>query len=213
MGENPELTVSIEKTAQNFYSPDLPYHNFVHALKAVATGEGIVENCRKENISVEADVVRYALLFHDAGYHEDYAAKGFNFKTKEEYSAHLAASAMRERGLSEELIEKVAKAILGTHRDAEFNTVEEKIVRAADLAGLAGDYGEFLKQNKNLKKEAEILSGKKISVADWKRRTEEAINFYLKQDIRLTSAYEDDFGASVFHKKTRENLARFLREY
>ena len=87
------------------------------------------------------------------------------------------------------------KAIISTHKDANFNSNEEKIVRAADLSGLSEDYPEFIKNTNLLKKEYELLNNKKTSFEEWKKLSKKLIEFYLGQN-----------------KKTRENLDRFLKE-
>jgi predicted metal-dependent HD superfamily phosphohydrolase len=200
---------SIERLAANYYI-DLPYHNFDHALKAANVGLIISKRCLQEGLSINPSVVYYALLFHDAGYHENSKQKGF--QTKEEYSAFLAGEALTISGIDENLVSQVKKAIISTNRDGTFTTNEEKVVRAADLAEMAADYSQFLNNNKKLKEEAELLGGKKISWEKWKLSTENTIEFYLKQDIHLTTAYLDSDGQSIFHKKAKANLDKFLLE-
>jgi predicted metal-dependent HD superfamily phosphohydrolase len=204
----PELTPF--KLAAQLYSDKLPYHNFQHALKAVERGEEIVARCHEDGVEINDGVVRYALLFHDAGYHEDCLKRGH--KTKEEYAAFLAGEALKKVELPEDLIKKVQEAIISTHHDAEFVTNEAKAVRAADLSNFGGPYEDFLNNTWLLKKEAEMISGREISWNDWRQRTKETVEFYLKQDIHLTHAYADEHGRSLFHLRARANLERFLQE-
>lgn len=201
---------AIEKKARDLYDPNLPYHNFEHAWDAFLTGRKICQRCEEEGIKIDKEVVEKALLFHDAGYHEDAKAKGFF--SKEEYAAHLAETTLRELGYAENFIQHVCRAIVSTHRDSDFATNEEKAVRAADLAGLAGDYQDFLQNNMNLRKEAIILSGQDISWEEWKQATEKTIQFYLQQDIHLTQAYTSAGGGSIFHQRASKNLEKFLTE-
>lgn len=210
MNERPESRFSLEQAAEALYSSELPYHNFQHAQWAREQGKAIIDGCKREGILIKEAVVDLALLFHDAGYNENHKENGF--ETKEAYSAHLAGEALRHAGYESDLIRDVQDVIISTHRDASFVTNEAKVVRAADLAGIAGDYETFLENNRRLKKEAETLLGVKIERDEWKRKTEEIIGFYLQQDIRLTSAHEDEGGESIFHMKARENLKRFLQE-
>ena len=204
----PEITLF--KLAAELYSDRLPYHNFLHALKAAERGKEIVARCHQDGVKINGDVVHYALLFHDAGYHEDCIKKGY--KTKEEYAAFLAGEALKKIGASPDLIQQVQEAIISTHREAEFSTNEAKAVRAADLSNLAGPYEEFLDNTWLLKREAEMMGGHEISWKDWQQRTEELIESYLKQDIHLTRAYADEQGRSIFHQRARANLKRFLEE-
>jgi hypothetical protein len=58
-----------------------------------------VERCLKEGVPINGEVVYYALLFHDAGYHENHASMGFT--SKEVYSAHLAVQCLRAEAIPE----------------------------------------------------------------------------------------------------------------
>ena len=198
----------IEKLAKELYDSQLPYHNFEHALKAVETGLQIARRCEKEGMGVNKEVIYFALLFHDAGYHINHKDKGFD--SKEEYSAFLAKEVLQEIGVKKNIIKLVQKAILATMQGAEFYSTEDTIVRVADLAEIASDYEQFCQNNKKLKKEAEILTGQKISWEDWKKQTKKVVEFYLSQNIKLTGEYENEVGESVFHVKAKENLKRFL---
>jgi predicted metal-dependent HD superfamily phosphohydrolase len=188
----------------------LPYHNWQHALGAMRRGMEIAKQCIKEGIPVNLNVVKWALLFHDAGYHENHIQKGF--KTKEDYSIFIAQREMKRMGFSPRLIHEVSRAIASTHRDAPFNTVEAKVVRAADLAGLAAPYEVFIRNTRNLKREYEMMHRKKVPWEEWKKQARIIIEFYLKQDIHLTTKYENSRGESIFHQRTRENVRKMMRE-
>ena len=70
----------------------------------------------------------------------------------------------------------------------------------------------FLNNTKKLKQEHEFFSEKKVSWQKWKEKVKEIIEFYLSQNIKLTSKYADEHENSIFHKKARENLERFVEE-
>ncbi|MCC6715102.1 MAG: hypothetical protein IT496_07705 [Gammaproteobacteria bacterium] len=201
---------ALEGRASALYDPALPYHNFAHALDAVRAGELLVRRCRDDGVPIDADVVYYALLFHDAGYHEDHGRLGY--ATKEEYAAALACQVLTEFAVGPQTIAQVAAAILATHRDAVFRTNEEKAVRAADLAGLAADYQVFRASSERLKREWEFLHGIEIPWRQWIDRTREIIEFFLSQDIRLTRYYLDEHGDSAFHKRAQANMRRLYEE-
>ena len=200
----------LEQMVATLYSDTLPYHNFGHALTVTAAGEEIVRRCHQEGIRIEDDVVYYALLFHDAGYHEDHLALGY--ASKEAYSAQLARDMLAEFGIGPSKIAKVAAAIMSTMRDASFRTTEQKAVRAADLSGLAADYPTFLHNSRLLRREIEILTGKPLTWSAWVAQVARTMQFYLGQEIRLTSYYVNDQGESAFHRAVEKNLAQLLRE-
>jgi predicted metal-dependent HD superfamily phosphohydrolase len=200
MLRNPALEAEVAK----LYSAELPYHNFEHALQAVKDAEQIVAHCREEGIRIDEQVVYYAILFHDAGFHDDHSALGFS--CKEEYSAHLAERLLPAHGVHGVMLKKVRDAIMATHRDGKFVSAEQKAVRAADLRGLAADYPAFLANAERLRAESELLTGREISWPEWVSEVTKTIRFYLTQEIRLTSYFADESGASAFHEQVRANL-------
>ena len=200
----------IEKTAAAMYEPKLPYHNFGHAITVTRYAEIIVERCKRENVPLDEKVVYYALLFHDAGYHEDHIAKGFDIK--EAYSAYLAEHALRDYGVDEETIEKVKTGIISTYVDAHCCSNEDKAVRAADLSGLAAEYEVFKLNAVRLMDEHELMNGEKVSWEDWKLGVKETLELYLREELKLTSEYYDENGNSVFHVQTRANLDTLLAD-
>jgi hypothetical protein len=200
----------LEQAAAELYSDQMPYHSFNHVLGTLAAGAVLVERCLKEGVPINREVVYYALLFHDAGYHENHLSMGFT--SKEEYSAHLAVQCLRAEAIPEDTIRRVVAAILSTQRDAQFTTNEEKAVRAADLAGLASDYETFRSNVEKLHQECEMLTGRRVAWDEWKTSVKETIRFYLSQEIRLTQSDASVDSAAIFHAKANQNLSRLLSE-
>jgi predicted metal-dependent HD superfamily phosphohydrolase len=200
----------LEQVAAELYSDQMPYHSFSHVLGTLAAGAVLVESCLKQGVPINCDVVYYALLFHDAGYHENHISTGFT--SKEEYSAHLAAQCLRAEAIPEDTVRRVVAAILSTQRDAEFTSNEEKAVRAADLAGLASDYETFRSNVEKLRQECEMLTGRKVAWDEWKTSVKETISFYLSQEIRFTTSDACVDNAAIFYAKANQNLSRLLSE-
>lgn len=200
----------LEGEVAPLYSDTLAYHNFRHVLATLEAAEKILGRCIAEGIRVEVQVVYLALLFHDAGYHEDHLARGF--ACKEAYSAALARDALARRRISSHTIRRVEQAILSTRRDARFVTAEQKLVRAADLSGLSADYAVFLDNSRRLWREHQFLTQKPIAWSTWLVHAAENIRFYLSQEIRLTSYFVNELGESAFHAAASANLRRLLTE-
>jgi predicted metal-dependent HD superfamily phosphohydrolase len=200
----------LEQAASEYYSSELPYHNFGHALSSALTGLKIAQECRLENIPIDDTIVYCALLFHDAGYHHDHEKMGFD--SKEALSAQIARDILGKRPFPTKFIEKVEKAILCTTRDASCTTTEENAVRAADLSGLAADYAVFRQNTVLLKEEFEFLYGHKVEWGQWVERATTIIGGYLKQELRLTRFYSGQPGQSPFHKKIKQNLLQLNAE-
>lgn len=203
---NPEL----ERLASQYYSPELPYHNFEHALTSAQTGLDIVQDCQREGVSVDEAIVYCALLFHDAGYHQDHEESGF--VTKEALSARIAREVLEKKTQSDGFIFRVEQAILSTTRDASCLTTEDNAVRAADLSGLAAEYPVFRRNTELLKQEYELLYGQQLTWAEWIMRANTIIETYLNQEIRLTRFYSGEPGQSPFHLKIKQNLLQLNAE-
>ena len=206
IGRSPAL----EARAAALYSAALPYHNFDHIRDVLRAGEEILARCQAEHIRIDVDVVYHALLFHDAAYQEDHRALGY--RSKEAYSAALAAAVLAEFDVTPMHIQKCTAAILATERDGHFVSAEQKAVRAADLSGMAASYPVFLDNSLRLKREHELLNARALSWADWQQISAEVLGHYLGQEIRLTSNFYDDHGESDFHARVRANLERLLGE-
>ena len=200
----------LEQQAAQLYDPKLQYHNFDHIRFVLEEGEKIIAKCKKEGMVVNETVVYYAILFHDAGFFENHIAKGFD--SKEAYSADLAAKALQGIGMDTEMVRKVEQAIMATHVDAICKANEDKAVRAADLAGLAADYLFFKKNTIDLKNEFEMMSGKKITWAEWKTMASERVELFLREELYLTTDYYNERRESRFHVNTRANIKKLLQD-
>ncbi|MDX1411058.1 MAG: HD domain-containing protein [Nitrospirales bacterium] len=200
----------LEQAASEYYNPELPYHNFGHALSAALTGLKIAQECRDENIPIDDSIVYCALLFHDAGYHQDHEKLGF--ESKEALSAKIARDILEKKSYPDGFIDNVEKAILCTTREASCTTTEENAVRAADLSGLAAEFSVFRRNTELLKQEFEILYSQKIEWEQWIERATTIIGGYLRQELRLTQFYSGQPGQSPFHQKIKQNLFQLNAE-
>lgn len=195
--------------ARQYYT-DLPYHNFSHAETVLEHAEALLDRCERFDVPVNKDVVRAAVLFHDAGYHHD--PETYEEPSKEQHSASIAREELKDMDIGPDTRERVAACIISTHREAPFETTEEKVVRAADLAGLASDYETFKENSMTLREEHERLHDEELTDTEWISMMRSTIEQYLTQDIRLTPEHSED-GVSRFHTAARENLERFIQEY
>jgi len=202
--------LAIERAAEALYDSNLPYHNFGHALEVSRIVGKIVKRCADEGIRIDAQVVYFASLFHDAGYHEDHLARGF--ASKEAHSAQLAGECLRREGIDEDVIARVRDAILSTHCDAHCGSNEAKAVRAADLAGLAAPYEDFKQTAIKLKDEHQKLAGTELSWDEWTAMAGARLELFLREDMCLSNDDYDGSGQSIFHRKARENIRRLLSD-
>ena len=201
--------LAFEDSVAKLYDESLPYHNFSHVQDTLAAASRILDRCHGEGIRVDTRIVYYALLFHDAGYQHDHLNLGY--ESKEAYSAALAAQHTAHLNFNHKDRAKLHTAIMATHRDGVFVTSEQKLVRAADLAGLSSPYPKFYRNTIDLWTEYNLLNDT-ISWEQWQQMVEDSIQHYLSQEIRLTSYYCNADGASSFHLATQANLQQFQQE-
>jgi len=199
----------IFQAAKKYYDPRLPYHNWDHVLQTYAASRKIIKNCQSENIEVDEVVVDLSIAFHDADYIKDHLILGFS--TKEALSVSIAEKELPKYNF-ESYITKVKQGIMATDPTTPLITIEQKIIRASDLAGLAGNYKNFKKNNLLLKQEAEMRTGNKFTGDEWKMLTNNIIVNFLSQNIQLTKHYFDKNGNSTFQVNARRNLKTFFAE-
>ena len=200
----------LEKIAAPLYDPKLNYHNFDHIRYVMQEANKTVAKCKGEGVEIDEAAVYYAILFHDASFIEDHTSKGF--ASKEAYSAELAVQILEENGIDKTTVQKVKQAILATHVDAQCLSNEDKVVRSADLAGLAADYKVFKQNTVDLKNELEMMTGKKITWDQWKTMAADRIELFLREELHLTSDYFNEQGESRFHVNTRKNVNRLMQD-
>tara|TARA_B100001115_G_C15763804_1_gene374351 strand:- start:323 stop:979 length:657 start_codon:yes stop_codon:yes gene_type:complete len=191
----------------SLYSSALAYHNFNHIVEVLLSAKKIMEDCVSEHIIVDEKIVNIAILFHDAGYHDDHTSLGFS--TKESYSAFLAREFLKEKNFETNIIDQIQSAILATEKNGSFEKTESKVVRAADLYGLSSQYDIFLENAHKIKAEYELLVGRTADWEDWKLATIKLLNEFLSREIELTAFFSSKGGCSQFHKLANINLKKF----
>lgn len=114
----------------NLYS----YHNLNHTLTVVSA---VKELCKKEEVKgEEKELLLVAAWFHDTGYI-------VGFENHEKESVKIAAAFLKEKGQSDDFIEKVSNLILATVKEYIPKTLLEKIIKDADYAHLMGNEYEI----------------------------------------------------------------------
>lgn len=209
-----ELKEKIKEEAKEYYSNEMEYHNFNHALEVLKYADEMIERCKKAGISVNERAVILGVLCHDASNHEDHSGEDEAFEIKENYSAHIAGIVGRKLGMDEKTIEISQAGIRGTNpfikaKEVDALTIEGKIMRAADVFGMTKPFDEFMIDNANLKMEDERMNKKKLTWEEWKNKSSKVIKKYLEGKIELTGESHEN-GKSKFHEKVTENLNKFM---
>lgn len=206
MVRNPGL----EQAAAMLYDTRLPYHNFSHVMEALAISRDLIQRCRDADMSVQPEIVYGAILFHDAGYQHDHQQGGH--ESKEAYSALLAGRVLNGYGFAALRIEAIQQAILATRCGAPCTTLEARIVRAADLAGLASPYRLFMLNARRLWREEVILSNHEMSWQDWRDQAANILDRFLGEDLGFSPACYAADGVAWLNKHGMDNLERLRQE-
>jgi predicted metal-dependent HD superfamily phosphohydrolase len=165
------------------------YHNLEHTEGVVAFASKIARHYQLN----EKDffIVNIAAWFHDMGYCTGEPTG------HEQRGADMAAAFLKERGVDEETITSVHHCIMATRMPQSPTNLVEQIVCDADLSHLGTD--DFNKKNKQLRKEVEITSNRKISKEDWRRTSVPFLENYR---------YHTDYAAELLNEGKQKNLDR-----
>lgn len=208
------VEAALYASAARLHDPHLAYHNFSHAQRALQAGENLTARARAQGLVVDDDVVRTALLFHDAGYGDDPSTTGA--PTREAYAAELAVDALcnvleaNELSTRAPFVVAVRSAILATHHGAAATSIEDQIVRRADLFELAADYHDFSWNTAALRTEAARAAGPSFDEEAWRASTAHLLGAYLAEAGTRARDAPDVLGSATFYRRLLSNLEAFL---
>lgn len=199
--------------AEDYYTDELPYHNFSHVKETLEAAEELIDRCREYNVDIDQEVVQAALAFHDASHQKN--PERFGYEAKEDVSKEVARVELRKAGYEEEFVSNVEDCIEATKPGVkpEDEAVEEIVVRASDLRSMIGPYDEFQQNSEALRKEHEILHGSEPEYTQWVEGVLNTLHHYASQDLELTPEHETDEGLSEFHSQLGKNIGQFMHDY
>ncbi len=188
----------------------LPYHNFLHALNVTRHAIDLADRCTAHGIPIEEELIIPAALWHDAGYHSDHLAAGC--KTKEHYSAYLAARDLRGNASAPHWLE-IHGVILATALDTPIVSNEQSVLALADLVEVTGSYERFLRANKSLRREQQLL-GRELCDDEWRAQTRDVLTPLLERELRFLPVPPAPLREALdrLRRQGRANLERFLHE-
>lgn len=199
------------ESAEKYYTSQISYHNFSHVEETLEAADELLTRCRDYGVEIDEEVVRTALVFHDAYYQKD--ADRFGYETKEDLSKEVARVELRKHGYDKDFISEVEGCIEATKHGSEPETNEQIAVRASDLRGLMGDYDEFRENSEALKEEHKQLYGSEPDYQQWFEGVLNTLNDYASQNLVLTPEHETEDGLSEFHAQLGKNIGQFIDDY
>lgn len=212
-----EVVERVEAEAPGFYT-GLPYHNWRHVLAVKEYALIFIERCRKYDLPVHEHSLLLAVYLHDAffavppGWFVE-RKSGELVDSREKFSAVFARRYLQEQfGVSGEIANRVYDIIMATHFNVVPQTSEEMLMRAADIANLAGGYEAFSRNWDLLYLEACQMSKETPTPQEFALKTASFLPLYLWLQLRLTPEYYNEMGASFFHTYACANIVQKVRE-
>lgn len=221
---NAQLALFAE-TIKPYQEPNLPYHNWEwHIATSFEAGMKFFDKYQNgktlEQPNANNLVIGLAILGHDAGYShyrtltELQSATGFD--SREAYSCHIVEHELLLLGHDQDTIDEVTGCIMATKRGVKPSTINEKIVRRADLANIASDnYEDFATATRNFREEVEGWdnNGEPISLAQFVSASWPILHEYMCDDEPLWPGDKHPaFSHSRFFVSFYINMFRLMKE-
>lgn len=198
---NPERTDNnllqgIKKFVKNIYREkskefNYLYHNWEHSENVMKEAIRIAKYCGLNDLKIEN--IAIAALFHDVGYE-----KGLEHHEKR--GAEIAEKYLQSKNLSQNRIDSIKKLILATKVFTIPDSIEEMVIKDADLCHLGKPY--FFRNYYNLQEELNSVFKLNIKDKEW---CESTIDFLNKQE------YYTSFAKKNYHPLKMQNLKQLIR--
>lgn len=210
------VVARVREEAPMFYAP-LPYHGWSHIEETERYALALIERCKKYNVQINKAALLLAVYLHDAFYSVPpgffRVDTGQKVTSREMFAAEFARRYLLEYlGVPAELAEGVYSIIMATHFSVIPDTPEAMLMRAADLANLAGPYDIFGQNWYSLYRENCLINGQALTEEEFALKTAGFLPLYLWAKLQLTPEYYNDRGASAFHTGAVGNIVRKVRE-
>ncbi|HTH83472.1 MAG TPA: Pycsar system effector family protein [Mucilaginibacter sp.] len=184
-----QLLEQISEYIRHYYqahdTTNLLYHNEQHIEDVVHDATHIANHYQLSDR--DFFVVLAAAWFHDTGY-----IKGYD--QHEEESARIAATFLKDHGLTEDDLAAIKGCILATKMPQQPHNLLEQIMCDADLYHLGTD--KFFKIDKTLRKEINLLHHIDMSKLEWHRKTISFLQAHHYQtdycQLKLTATKEEN---------------------
>jgi predicted metal-dependent HD superfamily phosphohydrolase len=177
----------------NSKSNRLSYHTLTHTESVVTRATEMINHYKLNER--DTFIITTAAWFHDTGYYNggaiDHELRG----------ADKAELWLKEKEIDKETIEAVRGCILATRIPQNPHNLNEQIVCDADLYHLGTD--NFFDHNKQMRKEVEWRTGKKLDKSDWRKGTIALLE---------THHYHTDYSRNLLENKKRKILEQLKQK-
>ena len=171
--------------------PGYTYHNIQHTMKVYRSVQELGAESELKDSDIE--MLKLAALFHDTGFTDGQVGH-------EKRSAAYAKDFLVNHNFPEEKVETISRLILSTEKNWEPADEMERIIRDADLAGLADPMYQV--ESRALKHEMEFIEGREMSEKEWN-----TLNFRFMKDHKYLSQ-----AAKNLYKKGKNTNLKALKK-
>lgn len=169
----------------NNVDPIYSYHNLDHTLKVVAAVRVLMNEV--DISEEEKEMLLLAAFFHDSGF----VGGPANHEIR---SAKIANKWLEKRNYPEEKREIISQIIQSTNLDSVPTLELGKLLKDADLSGLASK--DYFVESEKLRKEWENLSGVKMEEIEWLK---------TNRAFQKEHYYHSDAGKSLYDAGKKNN--------
>ena len=177
------------------------YHNFRHSLEVAVAAVQLIQERHIDTSKLDMEALATGILFHDVLDGPEIASAAFVRFTLE-----------HQMGWSRERAQRVYDIVMATSRGGISETIEEKIVKAADLCSVVAPFGRFSDVAHALRVELSQRLGRPVDPLEWVVSAFRHLRGFLVPFIELTPLARDARGASAWHTATLANLLRKWEE-
>ncbi|MGD9488574.1 MAG: Pycsar system effector family protein [Calditrichaceae bacterium] len=180
----------VTELLKNELNPGFKFHNPDHTMQVVENIREIAESSDVSDSDLEALTI--AAWFHDTGYIDTYEGH-------EEISVKYAAEFLEKQKYPDEKINRISSLIRATKFDRKPANKLEEIMRDADILHI-GRKGAS-KKTRALRKEWEIILGKKYSDSEWEK---------LTRDFYASVKFYTEYANREYSGRKLKNLSKFV---
>lgn len=222
-----ENTAVLDALASQHYRPDMPQHDYPHALDVTGRALEKADVAIAHGVAIEREALPLGGRWHDAGKHL-VPGRDHPFTTSEEYATDVSADQLKSIGTPEPLIRTAGGIILASSPEVRCATDTERAFVQADLeaGGIRSKPIAFLNVTYRLYKEDRMLEGQPAAtMMEQRKLIRELVRFggagreillaFLEEDLS-TGDHDATFNEDAMRRVDLlkpERLARILQAY
>lgn len=143
---SPQVADKLSGWAEDYYNPDLPYHNWGHAEEVMDESLALLNQGGRWTRHENRPLLQIAAAWHDAGHDYD---ERHDFESPEHYSAYLMRQRLKGQ-LPERQLAMAEEAILGTRYKAPRDSMAALALHYGDVGNMAHAYPSFYEHSVRL---------------------------------------------------------------